>query len=188
MTMPGQAYVLIDGENIDATLGQSIFRRRPAPGERPRWERVLDHFRSEWQEQVTGLFFLNAALTPLPSPFVQALMTMQYRPVILSGPPDVKVVDVAIQRTLTSLAERTADLALLSHDGDYLEEIRPLIDGTRRVALVGFRELVNSAYSALVEQGLQIIDLEDQVKAFNVPLPRVRIIPIEDFDPAAFLA
>ena len=28
-------YVLIDGENIDATLGQ-VFGRRPAPQERPR--------------------------------------------------------------------------------------------------------------------------------------------------------
>ena len=34
-------YVLIDGENIDATLGTSILGRRPRPEERPRWERLL---------------------------------------------------------------------------------------------------------------------------------------------------
>ena len=34
-------YVLVDGENIDATLGTSILARRPRPEERPRWERVL---------------------------------------------------------------------------------------------------------------------------------------------------
>ena len=34
-------YVLVDGENIDATLGTSILGRRPRPEERPRWERLL---------------------------------------------------------------------------------------------------------------------------------------------------
>ncbi len=34
-------YVLVDGENIDATLGQSILGRRPNPHERPRWDRLL---------------------------------------------------------------------------------------------------------------------------------------------------
>ena len=33
-------YVLIDGENIDATLGTSILGRRPHPDERPRWDRL----------------------------------------------------------------------------------------------------------------------------------------------------
>ena len=33
-------YLLIDGENIDATLGASVLQRRPNPDERPRWERV----------------------------------------------------------------------------------------------------------------------------------------------------
>lgn len=32
-------YLLVDGENIDATLGTSILQRRPTPAERPRWER-----------------------------------------------------------------------------------------------------------------------------------------------------
>ncbi|MCW2738704.1 MAG: nuclease, partial [Nocardioides sp.] len=30
-------YLLVDGENIDATLGTSILGRRPRPEERPRW-------------------------------------------------------------------------------------------------------------------------------------------------------
>jgi len=29
-------YVLVDGENIEATLGTSILSRRPQPDERPR--------------------------------------------------------------------------------------------------------------------------------------------------------
>ena len=39
-------YLLVDGENIDATLGTSILGRRPRPEERPRWDRVL-----EWAER-----------------------------------------------------------------------------------------------------------------------------------------
>ena len=32
-----------------------------------------------------------------------------------------------------------------------------------------------------------IYDLEEDVKSFNAPLPRVRIIPIEAFDPVPYL-
>ena len=47
MTVPAvgtgrRTFVLVDGENIDATLGQ-ILGRRPAAEERPRWERVTDY-------------------------------------------------------------------------------------------------------------------------------------------------
>jgi uncharacterized protein len=36
-------------------------------------------------------------------------------------------------------------------------------------------------------RGLQLFDLEDDARAFNQPLPRLRIIPIDQFDPRAFL-
>ena len=36
-------HLLVDGENIDATLGISVLGHRPAPEERPRWERVRDY-------------------------------------------------------------------------------------------------------------------------------------------------
>ena len=35
-----ETYLLIDGENIDATLGLSVLERRPTPEERPRWDRI----------------------------------------------------------------------------------------------------------------------------------------------------
>src|SRR5688572_27371214 len=92
-------YLLVDGENIDATLGASILGRRPRPEERPRWDRLLDFARERWQQEPVGLFFL-AANTELPMSFVQALLSIGYRPVPLSGPPGDKVVDIAIQRTL----------------------------------------------------------------------------------------
>ena len=37
------------------------------------------------------------------------------------------------------------------------------------------------------ERGLEIIDLEYDVHAFQVRLPRLHIIDIDDFDPMSFL-
>ena len=37
------------------------------------------------------------------------------------------------------------------------------------------------------ERGLEFIDLEYDVDAFRARLPRVRIIPIDEFDPLEFL-
>ena len=178
-------FLLVDGENIDATLGGSLLGRRPAPEERPRWDRVLDHARDAWDQGVRGLFFLNAS-GHVPMAFVQALTAIGFRPVLLSGPQDVKVVDLAIQRTLAALAERGhGDVLLASHDGDFAPQLAPLMEGPgRRVAVIGFRELISTA---LTELGLDVYDLEDDVRAFTVALPRVRVIPIESFDPWVLL-
>ena len=178
-------YVLIDGENIDATLGTSILGRRPRPEERPRWERLLQFARERWDQPATGLFFL-AANSELPMTFVQALLAIGYRPVPLSGGPGEKVVDIAIQRTLTELRRREADVLLVSNDGDFVEQVEGLLDG-RRVGVIGFVEFRNGAFLPLVERGLESFDLEYDVQAFNERLPRVRIIPIDEFDPAQFL-
>lgn len=177
-------YLLVDGENIDATLGTSILQRRPLPEERPRWDRLLDFCEDRWGQPVTGLFFL-AAGGELPVPFVQALLAIGFKVVPLSGTPHEKVVDIAIQRTAQALVERDADVVLVSHDGDFLPEFRQLADGERRVGVIAFSELVNSGFRAV--PGLEIFDLERDVGAFNVTLPRVRIIPIGEFDPAEFL-
>jgi putative heme uptake system protein len=181
---PPATFLLVDGENIDATLGGSLLGRRPAPEERPRWDRVRDYAREVWGQPARGLFFLNGS-SHLPMPFVQALTALDFRPVPLSGPPDVKVVDVAIQRTLEALAERGhGDVLLASHDGDFSPQLAALLrEGGRRVGLLGFRELMSGALAQLVSEGLEIHDLEDDVGAFTVALPRVRVIPIERFDP-----
>lgn len=121
-------------------------------------------------------------------PFIQALLAMDYRPIPLAGNGGEKVVDIGIQRTLEALAERDGDVMLASHDGDFLPQMEDLVRrGDRRVGLLGFKEFVNSGFTALVEQGLNIYDLEREIGAFNSPLPRVRIIPIEEFDPLHFL-
>jgi hypothetical protein len=45
-----ETFLLVDGENIDTTLGVSLLGRRPAPEERPRWDRVLDYARAIWEQ------------------------------------------------------------------------------------------------------------------------------------------
>ncbi len=178
-------YVLIDGENIDATLGASIFGRRPHPNERPRWERILTFAESTWGQPAKGLFFL-AVKDELPMSFIQALVSIGYLPIPLSGGPTDKVVDIAIQRTLDEIENRSADLMLVSNDGDFLPQMERLLDG-RRMGLLAFREFKNSGFSALIDRGLEFFDLEYDVLAFNERLPRLRIIPIDEFDPTDFL-
>lgn len=182
---PRTTFVLVDGENIDATLGGNILGRRPRANERPRWDRVLQFAEEHWRQPATGLFFL-AANENLPMAFVQALLAIGYRPIPLSGAPGEKVVDIAIQRTLDALRDRDDDVILVSNDGDFVDEIDELLDG-RRVGVAGFVEFRNSAFQQLVSAGLETFDLEYDVQAFTEPLPRIRIIPIHEFDPTQFL-
>ena len=108
-----KTYLIVDGENIDATLGVNVLGHRPSPDERPRWDRISSFAETLWGQPVTALFFLNGTSGTMPMPFVQALLAMGYRPIFY--------------------------------------------------------------------------DLEHDMNAFNTPLPRVRIIPIDEFDPEYFL-
>ncbi|MGE3811394.1 MAG: NYN domain-containing protein [Candidatus Nanopelagicales bacterium] len=183
--MPGPTYLLVDGENIDATLGVSVLSRRPNPEERPRWDRVRDFVTETWGQPVKPLFFLNATNGAMPMPFVQALLAMEYRPIPLAGDGTEKVVDLGIQRTLEAILERGGDVLLASHDGDFLPQVRALLEDGHRVGVLGFREFVNAGFADL--PGIEMYDLEMDVRAFTTPLPRVRIIPIDEFDPVAYL-
>ncbi len=179
-------YLLVDGENIDATIGNSILNRRPHPEERPRWDRLLTFAQSQWDQPVQGLFFLNAS-SGLPMAFVQALRAIGYRAVPLSGTAEEKVVDMAIIRTMEALLDRDADVMLVSHDGDFVEAMEPLVDSDRRVGLMAFEEFRNNGFGPLESRGMEFFDLEHDARAFNTHLPRLRIIAIEDFDPMDFL-
>ena len=119
-----RTFVLVDGENIDATIGNSLLNRRPTPEERPRWERVTAYVEQLWGQPATGLFFLNATSGQLHTPFIQALLAMNYRPIPLAGRSDQKVVDIGIQRTLEALLEIDGDVMLCSHDGDFAPQAR----------------------------------------------------------------
>lgn len=182
-----KTYLIVDGENIDATLGVNVLGHRPTPDERPRWDRISDFGQQLWGQPVSGLFFLNATSGQMPMPFVQALLAMNYRPIPLAGGPGDKVVDMGIQRTLDALVPRDADVLLASHDGDFIPQVEALLTPGRRVGVLCFREFVNSRMAELAERGLEFYDLEHDLGAFNTALPRVRIIPIDEFDPQMFL-
>ena len=183
--MATQTYLIVDGENIDATIGNSLFNRRPNPEERPRWDRVRDFAVEAGDQPVKPLFFLNASNGAMPMSFVQALLAMDYRPVPLAGSSTEKVVDLGIKRMLEAIAERGGDVLLASHDGDFVPEVEELLAGGHRVGILGLREFVSTGLAGL--EGLELFDLEHDAHAFTSPLPRVRIIPIEEFDPAQFL-
>lgn len=199
--MSTPTYLLVDGENIDATLGMSVLGRRPEPEERPRWDRVLsfcddlsDASAGGQGDDTIALFFLNATSGHMPMGFVQALMAMDYRPLPLagSGDPEEKVVDIGIQRTLEAIALRVeagqgAQVLLGSHDGDYIPQVERLLDTGARVGVLCFREFLNSQLAILEARGLAIHDLETDVRAFTSPLPRIRIIPLDEFDPVTFI-
>jgi uncharacterized protein len=178
-----RTFLLVDGENIDATLGTALFQRRPQPEERPRWERLTAFAEATWGQPAVGLFFLTASNGQMPLSFVQALLAMGYRPVPLAGGADDKVVDLGIQRTLEALRGHADDVMLCSHDGDFAPQLKSLDDG-RRLGLLALREFVSGQLTAL---DVPFFDLEDDVAAFNAVLPRVRIISLDDFDPEHFL-
>ncbi|WP_114853901.1 NYN domain-containing protein [Brachybacterium sp. YJGR34] len=176
-------YLLVDGENIDATLGVSVLGRRPQPEERPRWNKLIHHAEATWQQSVKGLFFL-AVEDSLPSGFVQALIAIGYKVVPLRG--EGKVVDIAIQRTAEALQSRPADVLLVSHDKDFAPQMEALASTPeRRTGLVGFREFMATDLQDI--PGIEFHDLEYDVAAFTSRLPRVRIIEIDEFDPLEFI-
>ena len=185
---PRRTYLIVDGENIDATLGMNVLNRRPAPEERPRWDRISAFAEKVWSQEVVPLFFLNATSGQMPMPFVQALLAMGYKPIPLAAQGSEKVVDVGIQRTLDALMDRPGDVLLASHDGDFLPQVETLLDDPdRRVGVLAFREFVNVRLTELTGRGLEVFDLEDHAGAFTTVLPRVRIIPLADFDPLRYL-
>ena len=53
--------------------------------------------------------------------------------------------------------------------------------------MVGFTEFFNAGFDHLVGDGLELFDLESDAGCFNTVLPRVRILPIDTFDPEPFL-
>ena len=176
-------YVLVDGENLDWALG-NILERKPEPQERPRWKHLIDFATQRWQQPVRALFFLNAT-SHVPMSFVQALLAMDYRPILLKGDADEKVVDIGIQRTLRALADHGGDVILASHDADFAADLNDLASEDRRLAIVGFPELVSNQLREIT--GIEIFDLETDAGTFSAALPRVRVIPLAGFDPLQFL-
>jgi len=184
-------HVLVDGENIDWALG-NVLGRKPSSDERPRWDRVLDFARRWSKEDMKGLFFLNVTGGEIPLNFVQALQALGFQPICLTGEGldrDVKVVDVAILRTLDALAGRDSPIVVLSHDGDFAAKLSELAVPSRKLGVLGFPEAMAGGLRELRTFGVDILDLETDAEAFqeHVHLRRLRPIPLDRFDPAEFL-
>ena len=183
MAEPARTYLLVDGENVDGALG-GILGHKPDPGQRPRWQQLVAFAGATWGRPVRALFFINAS-RGMPAAFVQALIAMDYRPIPLAGRGDEKVVDIGIQRTLDALRGRPGDVLLASHDADFVAHMSALATDGRRVGVVAFSELVSQSLREVA--GLEIFDLEHDAGVFEFELPRVRIIPLDEFDPLRFL-
>ena len=171
-------YVLVDGENIDATLGSQILGSRPQPDERPRWDRLIAFTEDTWGQPATGLFFLAASAAP-----------DAVRP---SAQRDGFRRRAAGRRTrredrrhrhpahACGAVARDADVMLVSNDGDFLEDVDPLW-GRRVPPCSQFR---SSATSGSPFDAGRSSRPRVRRKAFDARLPRIRVIPIEEFDPA----
>lgn len=184
-------YLLVDGENIDGVLSGLLGSRKPEPGQRPRWQEVLRFTQEVWGQPVKALFFINSGPAPLKQgvlPFVQALVAMDFTPIPLAGTgaEGEKVVDIGIQRTLEAISHRPGDVMLASHDGDFAHEIRALQHDGRKVGILAFQEFVSAQLRDAAAN--TVFDLEDDAGAFpSVPLRRIRVIPLDKFDPERFL-
>lgn len=185
-----KVYLLIDGENIDRTLGQ-ILGKKPKPEQRPRWDRVKNFIEKEFQASCRPLFFLNAS-EGVSGSFIQALKAVDFIPIPLIGPSTVKVVDQGILKMLEAIKGAGAEnllpgVTLVSHDADF-KGLFASMAGDHQLALVGFREFFSGDYYGI--PGLRIFDLEEEVKAFKQdmpPLPRLRAIEVDKFDPSKYL-
>jgi uncharacterized protein len=182
--------MLVDGENVDRTLGQ-ILAKKPKPEQRPRWDKVKTFIEKEFQAACRPLFFLNAN-DGVPGTFIQALKTVDFIPIPLTGPSDIKIVDSGIIKTLQALKTQTSEdsplpgVALVSHDADFKEDFAALKN--RHLAIVGFNEYLSGEYMEIPD--LRVFDLEQDIRAFKTecgPLPRERPIRLEDFDPFKFI-
>ncbi|MDO5746500.1 MAG: nuclease [Actinomycetaceae bacterium] len=168
----------------------SVLGHRPEPDERPRWDRILEFADNQWTENTRPLFFLNASSGHMPMGFIQALMAMEYTPIPLSSEAEEdKVVDIGVQRTLQAIIDQGYGNVLLgSHDGDFLPLIRELLDQGRHVGIFCFVEFLSSQIAELVDDGLELYDLEHDIHAFQVALPRLHIIPLHEFNPVDYLS
>ena len=186
-----KVYLLIDGENIDRTLGQ-ILSKKPKPDQRPRWDKVKNFIEKEFQAHCRPLFFLNAT-DGVSGAFLQALKVVDFVPIPLVGPSDTKIVDQGILKMLAAIKEAGSannflpGVALVSHDADF-KSLFASMAKDHQLALLGFKEFFSGDYYGI--PGLRIFDLEEDVKAFiedAVPLPRLRAIELDKFDPTRYL-
>ena len=185
-------YVLLDHENIDTVLCSEFYRGDPAqlnPTTRPQWEKLRDHFTARSGGQCHLLSFLvdngkNAG-------FRTYLESIGYRVYMFLPTEGVKVVDDAISETLRALAKREGNVVLVTHDGDFVDQLEAMhlspVGKERKSEVIGFREMMNGRYLSSTRIG--VLDLEEDLEAFVHPVPNRRTaIAISDFDAETLIA
>lgn len=188
--------VLIDLENIDGALAEIIEPKPLNRQTRPDWNKLREFVE---QRADDGLFVIKAFLQDgeKEKGFAGYLRSIGFEAVLLQREPRLRephrqrsVVDEAICKNLAAVRDRRVDVLVVSHDGDYYEDLEVLRDSDpeRRVGVVGFVELMNARYST---QWIERIDLEREVRAFGYRLPSrstpVTVTRVDDYDPSASL-
>jgi putative heme uptake system protein len=185
-------YVLVDAENVDWAVA-NILGRKPDSQDRVQFDRLVSFCESQFPTPVRCVVVLNARGEQLPDPmigFVRALKAAGCDVALLHGRSDQKVVDLGILKLLAAIRSDRPEAAvvLASHDGnDFAEALRPMLEGGRRVAVLGLREYVSQRFRDLQPLGLEILDLEQQARVFQRPLPRLLPVRVDEFDPTLFL-
>ena len=188
--------VLIDHENIDGALIEIIRPKSLNRQTRPDWNKLREFVE---QRANDGPFVIKAFLQDgeREKGFAGYLRSIGFEAVLLqreSRPDDPyrqrSVVDEAICKNLAAIRDRSVDILLVSHDGDYYDDLEALheSDPDRRIGVVGFVELMNARYST---HWIDRIDLERDIHAFDYRLPNrstpVTVTTVDDYDPASSL-
>lgn len=196
LAKPRGLLILIDLENIDGTLAELIDPKPLSRQTRPQWEELHEFAK---QYAADGSPLIRAFLQDIGNVkgFAGYLRSIGFEPVLLQreSRPDNphrarSVVDEAICKNLAAVRDRSVDVLVVSHDGDYYDDLEALheSDPDRRIGVVGFVELMNARYST---RWIERIDLERDVRAFDYQLPNrstpVAVTTVDDYDPAASL-
>lgn len=174
--MANDSYVFIDGPNLDMVLGHSILGRKPLPGERPRWDRVIEYCRTRF-ECHRPIFVLNGERFAQGGEQVFAFRrSLRFHGYKVECPlgTETDPVDKFIQQQLRTISRfyRQCSVVVLTHDGGYAEVLGSILLQGGSVAIVGFPEEMSPKLLQLVKYGGIIVDLERDIGAFNILLPR----------------
>jgi uncharacterized protein len=167
-TWPG--LVLVDGPNADMTLAE-IVGRKPRPQERPCWNHVYHYSRQQLQCGCAEFVLNGNRFGDKVAPLFRALRFIGWR---VAYPRDSSQdpVDAYIQCRLVSVRGTRRHVVLLSHDGGYAPYLLDLIVTGSPVTIIGFREELSPALLILESRGATILDLEHDLGAFRIRLPR----------------
>lgn len=181
-TIHARAVLFVDGPNIDATLGNGVLGRKPAPHERARWNRVIQIARSTL-DVGESWFVLNGDNFGLDrTSFYRCLKHIGYK---VATPMRSEwcqndgddPVDEWIKHHIVCAAPKVgrgevSGVVVLTHDGGFATALKGILDAGGSVTIVGFLEWLAPELTVLRTDGAVLLDLEHDVGAFDVRLNR----------------